>query len=216
MKTAAFFDMDRTLLRCNTGELWLQFLHQRGEISRLRLLQAMGWLLQYKLSILDIEAVSERVTRDMAGDSERQLIELSAEFLQARVLHQVAPAARQAIAAHRRQNHVVAILSSSTPYITEPLARHLQIDHVLCTRLTVQNGVFDGSYHRPACYGAGKVHYAEAFADANQVDLSHSFFYSDSFSDLPMLKRVGHARVVNPDLRLRWHALRVGWSTEQW
>jgi HAD superfamily hydrolase (TIGR01490 family) len=217
MAPAAFFDMDRTLLRCNSGTLWIKYLRRRGEISRLKMLQALGWIAQYKLAILDMESVTGRVTATMAGERERDIVEKCLAFTETEILSQVAPAARERIAWHRARGHVIAILSSSTPYVTEPLARHLDIPHVLCTRLHVDGaGRFIGTHVRPACYGAGKVHWAEEFARREGVDLDASFFYTDSFSDLPMLERVGVRRVINPDTRLRRHARRVGWSVEEW
>jgi HAD superfamily hydrolase (TIGR01490 family) len=216
MTAAAFFDMDRTLLQCNSGTLWIQYLRRRGEITRWRALRALGWICQYKLSILDMEGVTSKVIAEMAGDSEQVMIEKCLEFTRSQVLAHVAPKARRAIDEHRQRGHLVAILSSSTPYVTEPLARHLGIEHVLCTRLGVVDGRFDGTHVRPACYGVGKVHWAEAFARAHEVDLARSFFYTDSYSDLPMLQRVGIARVVNPDTRLRRHARRVGWPVDDW
>ena len=64
--------------------------------------------------------------------------------------------------------------------------------------------------------GAGKVHHAEAFCRARGLDLEGSYFYTDSYSDLPMLERVAGARVVNPDARLRRFCKRVGWGTLSW
>lgn len=216
MTPAAFFDMDLTLLRCNTGTMWLRFLRARGEISRLRALQAMSWIARYKLAMLDMEAVVTKVIAEMAGDSEAEMAAKCNQFVEAEVLQHVAPKGLAALDEHRRAGHVVAILSSSTPYVTEPLARHLGIEHVLCTRLVVEDGKFAGTHVRPACYGAGKVHWAETFAVAHDVDLAQSFFYTDSFSDLPMLQRVGMARVINPDTRLRRHARRAGWEVDLW
>jgi HAD superfamily hydrolase (TIGR01490 family) len=217
MVPAAFFDMDRTLLRCNSGTLWIKYLRRRGEISSLKMLQALGWMAQYKLAILDMESVTGRVTATMAGEPEREIVDKCLSFTENEILHQVAPSARERIDWHRKQGHVIAILSSSTPYVTEPLARHLQIDHVLCTRLNVDGrGRFVGTHVKPACYGTGKVHWAEEFARRENVDLDASFFYTDSFSDLPMLERVGIKRVINPDTRLRRHARRVGWPVEEW
>jgi HAD superfamily hydrolase (TIGR01490 family) len=216
MKPAAFFDMDRTLVRCNSGSLYVRWLRQRGEISRYRQLRALGWLAQYKLAILDMESVTTRVIAEMKGDDEGEMREKCLEFTRANVLGEVAPKALAALERHRQDGHVVAILSSSTPYVTEPLAQHLGIEHVICTRLGVAAGKFDGTHIRPACYGPGKVHWAQAFAEKNQVDLAKSFFYTDSYSDLPMLERVGAARVINPDTRLKRHAQRVGWPVEAW
>jgi HAD superfamily hydrolase (TIGR01490 family) len=213
---AAFFDMDRTLIRANSGTEWIRWLRRRGEISTVRMLHAMTWIARYKLSMIDMEAVITKVTAEMAGDSEQEMIDKALEFTRVVVLPSIAPKARDAIAQHRGRGDVVAILSSSSPYVTEPLAQHLGIEHVLCTRLSVRDGRFEGTHVKPACFGAGKVHWAEAFARERGVDLGRSFFYTDSYTDLPMLERVGVARVVNPDTRLKRHARRVGWDVEEW
>jgi HAD superfamily hydrolase (TIGR01490 family) len=216
MTPAAFFDMDRTLVRVNSGTEWIRYLRRRREISTGRMLQALAWIAQYKLSILDMESVTARVTAEMAGDSEQEMIDKCLIFTREVVLPQISPKALAVLERHRAAGHVVAILSTSTPYVTEPLARHLGIEHVLCTRLSVRDGRFDGTHVKPACYGLGKVHWAEAFARERDVDLTRSFFYTDSYTDLPMLERVGEARVVNPDTRLRRHARRVGWEVDEW
>jgi HAD superfamily hydrolase (TIGR01490 family) len=213
---AAFFDMDRTLLRCNTGTLWIRWLRSRREISLYETVRALGWMAQYKLSVLDMEAVATKVIASLRGQSEGELAEKARQFFDAWVASQVAPKALQAIERHRAEGHLVAILSMSTPYFVEPLARRVGIEHVICTRMNVADGCFDGTHRRPACYGAGKVHWAEEFARERDVDLQRSFFYTDSYSDLPMLERVGEARVINPDIRLRRHARRVGWEVDEW
>ena len=216
MTAAAFFDMDRTLVRKNTATEWIKWTRRRGELPLGKALRGLMWIARYKLSILDMEAVTTRATADLTGDSETEMIERCLEFTRAVVVPNVAPKAREALARHRKEGHVIAILSSATRYTTEPLARHLDIEHVICTRLSVTDGRFDGTHVPPACYGPGKVHWAEAFARERQVDLAHSFFYTDSYSDLPMLERVGEKRVVNPDTRLARHARRVGWEIEEW
>jgi HAD superfamily hydrolase (TIGR01490 family) len=216
MKVAAFFDMDRTLLRCNTGSEWVRFLRRRKEISTIAALRAATWIFRYKLSILDMEAVTTRLTATMAGQSEAELVEKCQLFVEEVVYPAIAPSAFEAVETHRRDGHVLAILSTSTPYITEPLAQKLGIDHVLCTRLDIVDGKFAGTHKKPACYGAGKVHWAERFAGEQGVDLATSFFYTDSYSDLPMLERVGEKRVINPDGRLARHARRVGWPVQEW
>jgi len=210
VKQAAFFDMDRTLIRVNSGDLWIRWLRERGEISRYEMLRALAWIFQYKLALLDMEAVATKVIASMRGQSEGELVGKAREFFDKLIATEVAPKALQAIERHRAEGHVVAILSSSTPYVVEPLAARLGIEHAICTRINVADGLFDGTHKKPACYGAGKVHWAEAFARENEVDLAQSFFYTDSYSDLPMLERVGVARVVNPDTRLKRHAKRVG------
>ncbi|HEX8951238.1 MAG TPA: HAD family hydrolase [Polyangia bacterium] len=216
MTPGAFFDMDRTLIRCNSGSLWIRWQRQRGEMSLYQTVRAIGWLAQYKLALLDMEAVVTKATASMRGQAERELVAKAREFFDGLIAGEVAPKALAALEHHRKQGHVVAILSTSTPYVVEPLAQRLGIEHAICTRMNVVDGKFDGTHKKPACYGPGKVHWAEAFAREHGVDLAKSFFYTDSYTDLPMLERVGVARVVNPDTRLKRHAKRVGWQVDEW
>ena len=215
-RVAAFFDMDHTLLRCNSGTRWIQYLRRRGEITPWRLLRAATWLARYRLSLIDMEAVVTTATADMAGVPEREVADKTSRWMHDEIFHEVAPSALSALARHREAGHVVAILSSSTPYATEPLARFLGIEHVQCTRLHVEDGKLVGTHVKPACYGAGKVHWAERFAAEHGVDLDASWFYTDSYSDLPMLERVAVKKIINPDARLARHAKKNGWDIERW
>src|SRR5689334_7353006 len=97
MKPAAFFDMDRTLLRCNTGTLYIKWLRSRNEISLGRTARALAWMAQYKLSVLDMEAVTAKLIAEMAGQVEHEMIEKCRQFFDALVRTQVAPKALAAI-----------------------------------------------------------------------------------------------------------------------
>lgn len=213
---AAFFDMDRTVLRVNSGTLWMRYQRQRGELPLPELLRALYWSVQYRLSILDMETVAAKLTAEMTGKREEDLVQKTQTFFWEQVAPSIGKTARETIESHRKKGHLLAILTSSTPYIAEPLAEHLGIDHTICTRLHVKDGRFLGTCDRPTCYGRGKVHHAERFAERHGINLDRSFFYTDSYSDLPMLLRVGERRVVNPDLRLARHARKSGWEIERW
>lgn len=214
-RVAAFFDLDRTLIACNSGEQWIGFLRRRREISAYRTLRAMAWALEYKLGVLDFDRVSERVVRGMAGDDEAEMWAKCREFV-AGLLPEVTDAARRALERHRDAGDLLVLLTSSTQFTSELFASALDIPHVLCTRLGVAEGVFTGTLERPVCYGTGKIYWAERFALEHGVDLGQSVFYSDSWSDVPMLARAGRRVVVNPDPRLARYARRVGWPIERW
>ena len=111
---------------------------------------------------------------------------------------------------------MLAILSSSPTYVTGPSPEALGIEEVLSTRFEVENGLFTGRLVAPACFGAGKVHWAEALGRRRDLDLGESWFYTDSYTDLPMLERVGNRVIVNPDPRLRRAARQRGWPVENW
>ena len=212
---AALFDMDNTLLRVDTAMSWTKFLYRRGELPVSMLAKAIYWSTLYKLAVLDMETVFTRLCRDLAGDSEAEMIAKCDIWYRESVEPYIAPAARVAVEHHRRAGHLIVLATGSTQYAARPVAAGMGIEHVLSTELEVERGVFTG---RPAafCFGHHKVALAERWAERHGVDLAASYFYSDSYNDLPMLERVGTAIAVNPDTRLRRHARRRGWATPRW
>jgi HAD superfamily hydrolase (TIGR01490 family) len=152
----------------------------------------------------------------MAGKLERDLAERCRGWVEKDVLPLVVPGARGQIEKHRAEGHVLAILSTSPCYVTEPIAEKLGIEEVISTRFEVTGGQFTGRLIGPACVGKGKVHWAEDLVARRQVDLAQSWFYTDSYTDMPMLERVGNRVVVNPDPRLRRTARRRGWPVQDW
>jgi HAD superfamily hydrolase (TIGR01490 family) len=214
-RVAAFFDMDNTLLRVETGMSWARFLYRRGELSSRMIAKALYWQALYKLAVLDIETVFTRLVEDLRGDSEAEMIAKCDVWYREHVAPAVAPAALIALEHHRRAGHLVVLATGSTQYAARPVARGVGIEHVLSSELEVEGGMFTG---RPAafCFGHHKVALAERWAERHGVDLRASYFYSDSYHDLPMLERVGTAVAVNADARLRRHARRRGWAAPRW
>ncbi len=213
--TAAIFDMDRTLVRANTGVLYMRWRYARGEAGPRDLLRFSWWVAQYHLGVVDPAEVIRRSLRPLQGTSEDTFRRDLAGWYAGYVRPRVSKDACAEVERRRARGDVVAILTASTPYATDPLARDLDIPHVLCTTLEVKDGRFTGTYDR-LCYGAGKVHVAERWAAQHNIDLAQSSFYTDSITDAPMLARVGDPRVINPDPRLRWRAKRQGWPIERW
>jgi HAD superfamily hydrolase (TIGR01490 family) len=215
-RIGAFFDVDRTIVSCNTGRLFLRDLRRRGEISFFRMLRALGWMAKYHLSLIDLQWVATRLAGEMAGRLEREFADHCRRLVEKDVLPLVVPGARKQIEKHRAEGHVLAILSTSPCYITEPLAEVLGIEHVISTRFEIADGLFTGRLLGPACVGRGKVHWAEDLVARKQLDLAKSWFYTDSYTDMPMLERVGNQVIVNPDPRLRRIAKRRGWPVQDW
>ncbi len=216
MTAAAFFDMDRTLVRANTGSLYIKYLRRRRQATLGDVARVGVWVLQYKFGVIDAEKVTRKALQTMAGQSEEDHAALCRTWFADMVAPLVSPKAREAVETFRKNGYALAILSASSPYATRPLAEHLGIDDVICTHLEVEEGRFTGAPREPLCYGPGKVHWAEKWAAERGVDLSQSFFFTDSASDLPMLLRVGNPRVVNPDPRLRVAAWRRNWEVAAW
>ncbi|MDB4981473.1 MAG: Phosphoserine phosphatase [Myxococcales bacterium] len=215
-RIAAFFDVDRTLVSCNTARLFLRDLRRRGEISFLRALRALGWMAKYHLSLIDLQIIAAKIAEQMRGKSESEFAERCKRWVEDDVLPLVTPGALRQLERHRSEGHVLAVLSSSPTYVTRPLAQTLGIDEVLSTTFEVDDGAFTGRLVGPACVGPGKIHWAESLRDRHDIDFAQSWFYTDSYTDVPMLERVGNAVVVNPDPRLRMAAKKRGWPVQDW
>jgi len=207
--------MDNTLLSLDSGTSYTKFLYARGELSKRTVARVLYWSTLYKLALLDMESVFSKLCADLEGDSEAEMIATCDVWYRNHVADAVAPAARVAIDYHRRAGHAIVLATGSTVYAARPVAKGIGIEHVLASQLEVTSGTFTG---RPSalCFGHHKVALAEDWARRNDVDLGASFFYSDSYNDLPMLERVGRAVAVNADARLRRHARRRGWPTQRW
>ena len=212
---AAFFDIDGTLISKNSGPLYMKFLRRRGEIRRRDALRTIYLYLRYRLGLLDIEAAAASTSGWIRGRSEEAVAEHCRLWYRDMVRQYLQPEMVRRVQAHRAEGHVVALLSSSTAYLATPLAEDLGIEHLLVSRLVIENGRFTGDVHRPICYGAGKIHWARRFAEEHDIDLARSWFYTDSVTDLPMLEIVGHPEIVNPDPRLRREARKRGWNIMQ-
>ena len=211
MRVAAFFDIDHTLITADSGLLFMRYLLQRGQLRRRDLVWPAYYTLLHRLNMLDINVLFARYTDWVRGQSHDGMHELCGAWFAACVRPTISAPIVARVEEHRRAGHVVAILSSATNYVAEPLGRELQIQHLLVNRLLVADGRLTGDAVRPLCYGDGKRYWAEHFAQAEGVDLQQSFFYSDSITDLPALQVVGHPRPVNPDRLLRRYARRHGW-----
>lgn len=215
-RVGAFFDLDRTVVGCNTGRLFMNDLRRRGELSLLRGLSALGWLLKYHFSVIDGERMALKILSWFRGRSEQEFAAVCRRLVEGHVLPRLLPAAIRKIEEHRTLGHLTAILTTSPTYIAGPVAEILGMDAVVSTQLEVVKGLFTGRVIGPACFGQGKVHWAEDLGQKRSLDLDRSWFYTDSYTDLPMLERVGNRVIVNPDPRLRRAARQRGWVVESW
>jgi HAD superfamily hydrolase (TIGR01490 family) len=209
---AAFFDVDGTLIAKNSGPLYMKFLRSRGEIRRRDALRTIYLYLRYRLNLLDIDRAVEQSSNWIRGRSEADISAHCRVWYRDMVRQYLVPEMVRRVQHHKDEGHVVAILSSTTNYLADPLAEELGIEHLLVSHLVVKDGRFTGEAHKPICYGTGKIYWAKRFVAEHDIDLAASFFYTDSVTDLPMLELVGHPQIVNPDPMLRREARRRGWD----
>jgi HAD superfamily hydrolase (TIGR01490 family) len=215
--TVAFFDLDRTLIDVNSGLLWARHERKQGHISAYQMARAIVWTALYHVAAIDMETAVNRALDHYRGVDAEHLDQRTRAWFEREVAGRLRPAAAAAMADHRARGDVLVILTNSSSYEARAAAERWGFDDYLANEFpTGPDGRLLGAFRPPLCYGPGKVARAETWAQSRGADLRGSYFYSDSYSDLPMLRRVGSPRVVRPDPRLRVAARLRGWPILDW
>src|SRR5688500_10348101 len=204
-RSAAFFDLDRTLMAGSSGMAWVKASYDAGLISRTQMVRWVRDGLVFRLRGSTDETTREameRVKEVLNGASARQLERLGPQVL-AEVLPRIYPQMLDEVYSHRDEGRATFIVSAAGNDLVELVARVLGMDGGVGTRYEVdENGNFTGELDGPFMYGKGKLEGMKRFAESHDIDLAQSWAYSDSASDLPMLRAVGNAVAVNPDTEL--------------
>ena len=211
---AAFFDLDKTLMAGSSGIFFARAAYETGMISRGRLARDAYENLRYRLrgSTDDrADEVRRRVGEMIAGVQVRELQRLSPRVL-AGVLPRLYPQMLARAYAHQDAGTPIYILTAASQEMADLLAHVLAFDGGLGSRSEIVDGRYTGRPAGPFNYREGKVLSMRELAASEGIDLASSYAYSDSESDLPMLRVVGHPVVVNPDPDLRRIAAEEGWE----
>ncbi len=211
---AAFFDLDKTLMAGSSGIFFARAAYETGMISRSRLAKDVYENVRFRLlGSTDDRAddVRRRVGEMIAGVRVRDLERLSPRVL-AGVLPRLYPQMLERAYAHQDEGMPVHILTAASQEMADLLARVLAFDGGLGSRSEIVDGRYTGRPAGPFNYREGKVLAMRELAERDRIALDLSYAYSDSESDLPMLRAVGHAVVVNPDAALRRIAQQDGWE----
>jgi HAD superfamily hydrolase (TIGR01490 family) len=214
-RAAAFFDLDKTLMAGSSGMQFARVATRHGIVGRRQLASWGMEHLRYRLRGTTDARTTEvlRVARELiAGVPARSLERMTPEVLAA-ILPRVYPQMLDEVYAHQDAGRATFIVSAAGNGVVEPLAAVLGMDGGIGTSYEVDDeGAFTGRFEGPFVYGSGKVEAMRSFAADHGIDLAQSFAYSDSLSDLPMLRAVGNPVVVNPDPALAEIAREEGWQ----
>jgi HAD superfamily hydrolase (TIGR01490 family) len=212
---AAFFDLDRTLMEGSSAFQFGRAAYKAGLIQRRQLITDAWANLRFRLRGSTDEAthaLRDRISASLTGTRIRDMQRLGPDVL-ARILPRVYPQMLALAYEHQDAGRKVYIFTAASQELAEMLAHVLTFDGGVGSQFSeVKDGVFTGEPTGLFIYGADKARAIRRLAEQEGIDLSESYAYSDSASDLPMLRAVGHPVVVNPDKELLAEARENGWQ----
>lgn len=210
---AAFFDLDKTLIEGSSALHFARAGHRAGLVSRRQLARGAWANVRFRLngsSDEQTEALKQHVLEVIAGQRVVDLARLGPTAL-AGILPRVYPEMLREAHEHQDAGRRAYIVTAASQELADVLARVLVLDGGIGMRSEVRDGVYTGRPDGPMTYREGKAEAIRALAGREGIDLSASYAYSDSESDLPMLRAVGHPVAVNPDAALERAARAEGW-----
>ena len=211
----ALFDLDNTLLACDSDYEWGQFLVDRGVLDRQAYeAQNAAFYEQYKAGSLDIHEFLGFALRPLAEHTPEDLGRWHADFMASRIRPAIGAAARALVCNHRDAGDLCAVVTATNSFVTGPIAREFGVPHLVATEPEKRAGRFTGRVAGTPCFREGKIARVEAWLASRGhrlQDFPQSAFYSDSHNDLPLLERVTHPTAVDPDPKLAAVARARGW-----
>ncbi|MCW2616142.1 MAG: morphological differentiation-associated protein [Frankiales bacterium] len=216
-RAAAFFDLDKTVIAKSSTLAFSRPFYKGGLVNRRAVLKSSFAQFVYLLQGADEDSMDRM--RDYlkvlcAGWPVDQVSAIVAETLHELIDPMVYAEAVALFDEHHAAGRDVVIVSSSGEEVVGPIGEMLGVDHVVATRMVVQDGRYTGEIEFYA-YGEGKAVAMRELAEERGYDLEQSWAYSDSFTDRPMLDLVGNPVAVNPDKALRRHAAEQGWRLRE-
>jgi HAD superfamily hydrolase (TIGR01490 family) len=212
-RTAAFFDLDKTVIAKSSTLAFSRSFYQVGLINRRAVLRTAYAQFVYLVGGADhdqMEGMRKYLSELCRGWNVQQVREIVAETLHDLIDPIIYDEAASLIEEHHLAGRDVVIVSASGAEVVEPIGEMLGADHVIATRMIAKDGQYTGEIEHYV-YGPAKAEAIASLAESEGYDLKRCFAYSDSVTDIPMLEAVGHPYAVNPDRALRREAVAREW-----
>jgi HAD superfamily hydrolase (TIGR01490 family) len=203
--TAAFFDLDKTIIARSSTLAFAPSFYRHGLITRSQVCRGAVAQLTFRLAGAShgrMERIRDQVSALSCGWPADVVEQIVTDGLGHAIVPHVYTEARSLLTRHQSEGHDVLIVSTSGQEIAGPIGAMLGVSEVIATRLEVADGRYTGGVDFYA-YGQAKADHVAALSAERGYRLGDCFAYSDSVTDLPLLELVGHPYVVNPDRALR-------------
>ena len=212
----ALFDLDYTIFDTNSSHVLARRAHKDGFLSTLDLIKGIWMVLRHKMGLGDATRFIEAGYRWMEGVSREDFRRFAEEIVEDTLLGFIRPEIRKVLKQHKEKGADIVILSAALEVICEPIARHLEMDNIICSRLEIIDGRYTGHPLGPPCIGIEKLNRVRLYCRENGQSLQDAYYYADSILDLPALEAVGHPICINPDKKLAAEARKRSWTIHSW
>lgn len=212
--TAAFYDMDGTLISTNVVHAYAYYAMnaQKLEDRVTKMTSLIGSLPFYWIADkFDRKVFNESFYKNYKGFSEDRLVVFGEEMFDKLIKPNIFRGVHDLIQRSKEQGNRQIIVTGALDVITKPLVDYLGFDDFVANRLEFMDGVATGRLHKPFIAGANKALWVRRYAEDHNIDLDRSYAYADSGSDLPLLSVVGNPCAVNPDFRMKTTAKAYDW-----
>ncbi|MBS0848668.1 HAD family hydrolase [Citrobacter sp. JGM124] len=214
----ALFDLDETLISGDCSSLWSAFMVSQGWVKNeeVFLQRDTALMQQYARGEMDMQEYMNYTLEPLKGHTQHRVAHSVQHFIHDVIAPRVYKDARDCLAHHRAKGDRLVIISASGEHLVAPIAQYLGVNETLAIGIGIENGVFTGTTQGVMTFREGKVTRLMTLINQDMAQLQDASFYSDSHNDLPLLLKVGHPNVVNPDPILQQHARRQGWPVFAW
>jgi putative phosphoserine phosphatase/1-acylglycerol-3-phosphate O-acyltransferase len=210
-KIGAFLDYDGTVISGYSASAFYGHRLREGDLGLGELAQTLLAGVRGVNTADEFLALLELTAKSWAGKAEEDLVALGEllfkQVISGRLHHEM----WELVQAHHEMGHTVVLASSATRFQVEPMAEALEASHTLCTTLETKGGILTGRIEGTPLWSDGKARAVEQLAQAEGINLSRSFAYSNGTEDIPFLSTVGHGIAVAPENGLREEAAQRGW-----
>ena len=213
-KKLAIFDLDHTILKCNSDHSWLEYLTNKGFIKKEEYFEQnaefqkkfreanVNYKEYYEFTIQYLRNKSDDYISNIRSDFMKEIIEPSINIYALRLIHK-----------HYDKDDELLLASGTTSIIAGPIAKRLEFKNVVCTKCEQKNNIYTGKIEDPPSLGEGKLINVQTWMQNNGFsNFNGTTFYSDSILDMPLLEKVEKPVAVNPDKELLRVSQDLGWE----
>lgn len=213
-RTAAFFDIDGTLIRGATTWFLARELYKKNYFGLRDISFALRQSILFTLfgeNMRRVEAIRARAIKILGGRETREIEEISRGLYESDFRERVIPGTKKLVESQLKRGNEVWLVSATPDIMAHQIALKLGLTGAIGTPIHRENGLFVPNMNVTLLHGPAKAQAVQSLARRRNIDLSRSYAFSDSINDLKLLELVGHPRVVNPEAKLRDIAIERLW-----